>query len=103
MIRTRNGLLVPKHVDLGPPRVVHCLHEPHHVYIGRGSPWGNPYRIGREASRSQVIAKYELYLRKCPWLMDNLHELKGLVLGCWCVPHACHGEVLVWLASEANS
>lgn len=29
------------------------------VYIGRGSKWGNPFRIGRDGDRAAVIAKYE--------------------------------------------
>ena len=99
MNRMNHNLLVPSSVDLGPARMVHCLHEPHHVYIGRGSKWGNPFRIGRDASRSQVIAKYELYLRECPWLLADLHELEGLVLGCWCAPHPCHGDVLLRMAN----
>ena len=29
------------------------------VYIGRGSKWGNPFRIGPDGDRAAVIAKYE--------------------------------------------
>lgn len=94
-------LLVASDVDLGPARAVHCLHEPHHVYIGRQSKWSNPFRIGRNGTRMQVILRYERYLSQCPWLLEDLHELQGLVLGCWCSPHPCHGEVLVRMANEA--
>lgn len=93
-------LLVSTHVDLGPARVVHCLHEPHHVYIGRHSKWGNPFKVGRNDTRQQVIQRYKHYLSQCPWLLADLSELEGLVLGCWCSPHACHGEVLVRLANS---
>jgi hypothetical protein len=27
------------------------------VYIGRGSKWGNPFVIGRDGTRAEVIAK----------------------------------------------
>ncbi len=29
------------------------------VYIGRGSKWGNPFRIGADGNRAAVIAKHE--------------------------------------------
>ena len=28
-------------------------------------------------------------------------ELRGLVLGCWCAPRACHGDLLVRLANAS--
>ena len=27
-------------------------------------------------------------------------ELKGKILGCWCSPYACHGEVLAEIANS---
>lgn len=77
------------------------------MYIGRPSRWGNPYshlpntlaefRVG---SREEAIAMYEIWLKQQPELMASLHELKEKVLGCWCSPQACHGDVLVRLANE---
>ena len=32
------------------------------VYIGRGSDWGNPFRIGVDGDRAAVIAKHERWL-----------------------------------------
>jgi hypothetical protein len=87
-------------VRLGAPRVVHCKRERHHVYIGRPSKWGNPFLIGRDGDRAQVIARYEHWLLENETLMSALDELRGLVLGCWCAPHACHGDVLARLANE---
>ncbi len=60
--------------------VVHCKREPFDVYIGRPSKWGNPFNIGRDGTREEVIAKYEKHL-KSSGLMDSIHELKGKVLG----------------------
>ena len=65
------------------------------VYIGRGSKWGNPFKIGQDGSREEVIAKYREYLWQSPHLLDSLLELEGKKLGCFCKPHACHGDVLV--------
>lgn len=76
-------------------KVVHCKKESYDVYIGRPSKWGNPFSIGKDGSREDVIKKYEEYLLGRLDLMKALPELKGKVLGCWCTPQACHGDVLV--------
>jgi hypothetical protein len=89
-------------VKLGAPRVVHCKSERHHVYIGRPSKWGNPFAIGEHGDRAQVIALYERWLRENDELMASLDELRGLVLGCWCAPRRCHGDVLVRLANASR-
>jgi len=100
--RRPSGLLVQAHVQLGEPRAVHCKHERHHVYIGRPSKWGNPFVIERDGDRAQVIALYERWLLENEALMAALGELRGLVLGCWCAPYACHGDVLVRLANASR-
>jgi uncharacterized protein DUF4326 len=76
-------------------RVVHCKRDRYDVYIGRPSKWGNPYVIGRDGTRAQVIAKYRAWLLRRPELVAALSELRGKVLGCWCAPLPCHGDVLV--------
>jgi hypothetical protein len=96
------GMLVAAHVDLGAPRAVHCKRERHHVYIGRPSKWGNPFVVGKHGTREQVIERYERWLLGNDALMAALPELRGKVLGCWCAPRACHGDVLVRLASAAR-
>lgn len=65
------------------------------VYIGRGSKWGNPFKIGRDGSRKGVIALYRQWLPTNYKLMNDLMELDGKILGCFCKPKACHGDVLV--------
>lgn len=79
-------------------RVVHCKRAQHDVYIGRGSKWGNPFKIGEHGTREQVIAKYERWLNHQHALLADVHTLKGKTLGCWCAPQACHGDVLAKLA-----
>ena len=39
--------------------VVHCKRARYDVYIGRPSKWGNPFAVGRDGTRAQVIARYE--------------------------------------------
>lgn len=87
------------------PRVVHCKREPYDVYIGRPSKWGNPFVIGKDGTREEVIEKYRW------WLTTTIDgdavfqavlagELDGKTLGCWCSPKACHGDVLLEIASR---
>jgi hypothetical protein len=67
-----------------------------HLYIGRGSKWGNPFEIGKDGEREYVIDSYCLhYLPRKQSLMNALAELDGKVLECYCVPQRCHGEVLI--------
>jgi hypothetical protein len=90
------------------PKVVHCKRAYHDVYIGRPSKWGNPFthKKGTKAkhvlpTRDEAVAAYEEWLTNGDGqhLLKDLHELRGKVLGCWCAPQACHGDVLVRLAN----
>ena len=84
-------------------RVVHCKKEPYDVYIGRGSKWGNPFKLGSDGDRETVIDKYEEWIQTKPKLMKALPELRGKVLGCWCRPERCHGDVLIALTEKTVS
>jgi len=81
--------------------VVHKRNR-HDVYIGRPSKWGNPFAIGRDGDRDEVIAKYRLWIVRQPALLAALPELRGLRLGCFCAPLACHGHVLAELADAVD-
>ncbi|MBS7469559.1 DUF4326 domain-containing protein [Pseudomonas syringae] len=69
------------------------------IYIGRGTLWGNPYQMGKEGTRDEVIAKFaydfEKRFLKLPEKFDeNIEKLRGKTLGCHCKPAACHGDVI---------
>lgn len=83
-------------------RVVHVKKDKYDVYIGRGKGciWGNPFVIGKDGTRIEVIEKFKAWILTQPELLARLPELKGKVLGCWCKPQPCHGDVLVNLANE---
>ena len=87
--------------------VVHFKRDRHDVYIGRGGPFGNPFKINEHGDRAAVIQKFEEYARKRiaedPEFRIKVKALKGKVLGCWCAPNACHGDVLVKLTEELNA
>ena len=80
-----------------PTRVVHLREELYDIYIGRPSKWGNPFVIGKDGTREEVIEKYRRWLQTRPSLLKDLHEIKGKRLGCFCAPLPCHGDVLVAL------
>lgn len=84
--------------------VVHCKKAKFDVYIGRPSKWGNPFQIGKDGTREDVVLKYELWLTKGNGrhLLAYLHELKGKTLACWCAPLSCHGDVLHRLANQGE-
>jgi hypothetical protein len=68
------------------------------VYIGRGSEWGNPYALGFDGDREEVLRKFrydfERGLLGGPDVMKRLKSLKGKRLGCHCKPAPCHGDIL---------
>ncbi len=83
-------------------RVVHMrqIDKPNTVRIDRKTKWGNPFVIGKDGSRSEVIAKYKEYIKHRGDLLAELNELKGKNLACWCKPLPCHGDVLVELIEK---
>jgi hypothetical protein len=90
-------------------KVVHCKKEPYDVYIGRPSKWGNPFTHIKDKktlaefvvkTRKESIDKYAEWILTQPELLEDLHELKDMRLGCFCAPKACHGHILAKLADE---
>jgi len=72
-------------------------------YIGRAGKgqdgyFGNPFRLQPGESRGSTIEKYRRYfydrLQNDPVFKKKVHELRGKVLGCFCKPYSCHGDVI---------
>lgn len=70
------------------------------VRIDRATKWGNPYPMASEAERDEVCDKYDSYLSSKPELLNQLYQLKGKALGCWCNPKRCHGHSLQELINQ---
>lgn len=72
------------------------------VYIGRGSPWGNPFVIDNYSmTRERAIDCYREWLLMQPQLVERVKkELVGQDLVCFCAPKACHGDILLRIANE---
>ena len=93
-------------------RVVNKHHnECYDVYIGRGSVWGNRWTHLKDRAtkaefvvdtREEAIEKYTEWLLSQPDLVARAKkELTGKILGCYCKPKACHGDVLVKVCDES--
>jgi len=101
-------------------RVVNLRRESYDIYIGRppkGHFWGygNPFEIGRDGNRVEVVNKFRLWLQKGEtfgnieatherriWILVHLSELEGQRLGCFCAPELCHGNVYLEMLETAS-
>jgi len=73
------------------------------VYIGRPSRYGNPFHIGVDGTRAEVIEKYRQYVLNTPSLLHAVQtKLKGKDLACYCKPKPCHGDVLLEIANPSS-
>lgn len=78
------------------------------IYIGRRltmggwnlpeSIWHNPFEIKKYKSREVVLKMYRDYLTTNKKLMALLPTIYGRVIGCWCAPEPCHGDIIAELA-----
>ena len=87
------------------PKVLnrHSYHNPipeGTVLVARPSKWGNPFVLGRDGTREEVIHKYREYILASPELMSQIHELRGKDLVCYCAPMHCHADILLELANQ---
>jgi len=81
--------------------VVNRHYESYTKYIGRGTKFGNNYRIGPDGTREEVIAKHKKDFFNNPKLQEAVwDELKGERIGCSCKPQACHGDTYVEYIQE---
>lgn len=61
------------------------------AYIGRGSPYGNPFPITKFNTRDEVCDKFEKEI--LPYL--DVEALRGKDLVCFCYPLRCHGDSIL--------
>jgi hypothetical protein len=70
------------------------------VYVGRGSKWGNPYKLADGLTREECINLFRLLLtqRMERGVLDPA-ELRGRDLVCYCAPLPCHGDILLEISN----
>jgi hypothetical protein len=91
-----------------------------HIYIGRdmsfyvpgtdGSIWQNPFPVAKSERQykndairytlDESLDNFRKYIEDNKELISKLHELNNKVLGCWCYPSRCHGNVLAELVEK---
>jgi len=94
------------------------MKDPNNIYIGRAnvvfinkmrfpkkaSIFSNPFKIGKDGTREEVCQKYKSFIlqkiTKDETLKNELLQLKGKNLGCWCFPEMCHGNIICELIDE---
>lgn len=89
------------------------------VYVGRGSPWGNPFVVGRDGPAAECVRLYGMLLggmicvsakagvAEQRAVLDrarsHLDELRGRNLACWCaLGTPCHADVLLRLVNAGG-
>lgn len=94
--------------------VVNLKKDKYDVYIGRGSPFGNPFKIGktygicyRSITREQAIELYKpwfyMNIQGKPGFKEAVLKLKDKKLGCYCKPLACHGDIIKLYLDSVNT
>lgn len=92
------------------------------VYIGRGSPLGNPWSHKKSKYKAKIVPTRDLAIEKYrEWIHERLDdsstsqyhaveecvktliETGSLTLGCFCKPLSCHGDVLAEIIMELAS
>ena len=84
-------------------RVVSIYKDKYDVYIGRAGKgkdgyFGNPFLLLKGEERGSTIQRYRKWfytrLERDSEFRERIENLRGKTLGCFCKPHACHGDVI---------
>lgn len=86
--------------ERGKTTVVNMRHtEQWDQCIDRRTIFGNPFKIGKDCTREESIARYRAMfyrlIKNSKSFKEQVLALKGKRLGCWCKPKPCHGDVIV--------
>ena len=108
---------------LGYPSLMDWLRNDNHIYIGRNmtvyvpgalqSKWNNPFTVKKYGIEKSLQLYREWVMtgihpingkkRKEGPLLNEIEELRGKILGCWCKPNKCHGDVLIDIINDNSS
>lgn len=91
---------------------------PDTIYVGRGSKWGNPFKIGSEFVRPKMtpgggqiantvydnahaVRLYERFTaHEVRIQIEAYQQLRGKNLACWCaLDKPCHADILLRIAN----
>ena len=99
-------------------KIVNIYKDSYQIYIGRSGrgkdgDYGNPIRVGischicgKTHGKGETLLCYEVYLKNRlsvdEVFRESVKNLNGMVLGCFCKPKPCHGDVLIKYIQELN-
>lgn len=101
--------------------IINLKYEQAEINCGRGSIFGNPFIIGKDGDRDEVVRKHKEWINK--WLIEgvevvlvvqgkrysnkevinNIEKLRGKKCGCYCKPLACHLDYLKEILEKRNA
>jgi Domain of unknown function (DUF4326) len=73
--------------------------RPDRVYVGRPSKWGNPFVIGRDGSRGEVMRNTAHGLCSSERLCPRRTNCAARISCAGVRPERCHADVLIELAN----
>lgn len=86
--------------------------EDYDILVDRNSKWGNPFSH-KVKSRAKYIVKTRKESIDChrewltsgegKYLLEDLHELKGKKIACWCkINQSCHSDIIIKLVNNLD-
>ena len=74
------------------------------VYVGRPTPFGNPYKVGEgnTLTRAEAVDAFRKLILARPHMIVQVRaKLRGKNLACWCPcdGQPCHADVLMEIAN----
>lgn len=84
-------------------KIVNIFKDPYDIYIGRPGKgkdgyFGNPIRLRVGQPSGYTLERYKVYfenrIKNDEEFKQKILELKGKVLGCFCKPNKCHGDII---------
>jgi len=101
-----DGLCVICYNKVEQTKVVNIRKNKYEIRIDRKSIFGNPFILGVDGNRDEVIEKYKKYfyekIKRDSDFKNKVLNLKGKILGCWCKPKECHGDIIVKYLEESD-
>lgn len=64
------------------------------VFIGEGSEWALPFKIGIDGTREEVMEMYKHHLAQHPETLQRIDKLQDKNLLGFSAPLPCHGDIL---------
>jgi hypothetical protein len=63
----------------------------------------SPAELAVATDAAGAVEQYRAWLLTQPQVLGAIPTLRGQLLGCWCAPGPCHGDVLAELADEGRA